>query len=285
MRIGILWLIALFVVVGCGKEKQNEASLSEEEMIELLVDMHKTDALLSRAVNRGDVRKEEVIQYYKGVLDKHNISRGQFDSVFNFYSKNYKKFEEMYGDVIARIQKEEDSLKHTKVKKQPEKPKPNQEDLFDKTFYIQSALSYGKSQTGFWDLVGKRPKMIDSVYLRIWENDSAPDKKFIFEAGVQDGFYKISTNYNKNYCLTVNQGKNINLLFAQFLPCENDSIQDFRFKHIRNGSFKIYDFSDRVVYVDRTTENGSFVKVSKDHPGKWTEWYLLDIETGKPYIP
>ena len=79
-------------------------------MIELLVDMHKTDALVTRAVNRGEIEEEEVIEYYKGMLKKHNISREEFDSVIDINSHDFKNFEKIYNEVLMRLQKQEDTI-------------------------------------------------------------------------------------------------------------------------------------------------------------------------------
>lgn len=113
MRI-IIGFIALFSIISCSSEKKETAKLSEKEFIELLIDVHKTDALLTRAVNRGNIKKTEINDYYKGMLKKHNITRKEFDSIYDYYSHDYKNFEKLYDEVFARLQKEEDTLKHAK---------------------------------------------------------------------------------------------------------------------------------------------------------------------------
>ena len=110
----IIGFIALFTIISCGSEQKKKSQLTEEQMIELLVDIHKTDALLTRAVNRGEIKKEEIKHYYKGMLDKHNITRDEFDSAFDYYSHDFKKFDKIYAEVLARIKLQEDTLKHTK---------------------------------------------------------------------------------------------------------------------------------------------------------------------------
>lgn len=116
MRIGLIGFIVFFVIISCGNDKNARTRISEEEMIDLLVDIHKTDALLTRAENRGEVKKKEAVQYYKGMLDKHHINRQEFDSAFDYYSHDFKKFDKIYNQVIVRLQKEEDSVKLSKKK-------------------------------------------------------------------------------------------------------------------------------------------------------------------------
>jgi hypothetical protein len=110
----IIGVIAIITIISCSKEKSNKAIISEEEMIELLVDIHKTDALLTRAVNRGEIKNDEVIEYYKGMFEKHNITREEFDSAFDYYSHDFKRFEKMYSNVVIKLQQQEDTLKHVK---------------------------------------------------------------------------------------------------------------------------------------------------------------------------
>jgi hypothetical protein len=114
MRRIIIGFIALFSIISCSSDKKENTLMSQEEFIELLVDIHKTDALLLASRNRAFIARKDFENFYKGMFEKHNITRKEFDSVFDFYSQDYKNFEKIYDEVFARLQKMEDTLKHTK---------------------------------------------------------------------------------------------------------------------------------------------------------------------------
>lgn len=120
--IGFIALSQLFFV-GCDSEKKKEAILNEEEMIELLVDIHIADATLNRAVSRGKINKSQVKNYYKGVLESHGITRTQFDSVYDYYSRDFENFESLYDEVVLRLQKKKKDIELEKRSKKKQNKK------------------------------------------------------------------------------------------------------------------------------------------------------------------
>lgn len=118
--IGFIALSQLFFV-GCNSQKKHDPPLNKEKMIDLLVDIHLADATLNRAVSRGKINKTEVDGYYKEILDEHGISRASFDSVYNYYSKDFDEFEKLYGEVILKLQKEKKDIELEQLSKKGEK--------------------------------------------------------------------------------------------------------------------------------------------------------------------
>ena len=52
------------------------------------------------------------------------------------------------------------------------------------------------------------------------------------------------------------------------------------------GRFKIYTVNHKVLTIKgRTSKNGNNVHIWEKNSGKWNEWYLIDAETGKKFIP
>lgn len=108
-RVFIGFIAIFFLFCGCDK-KEKQAPLSKNQAIDLFVDIHLTDAMLMRSINRGHVKKKEVNSYYKGVLQKHGLTRQQFDSVVRYYSSDFKQFEKLYDQVITRIQEKDKEI-------------------------------------------------------------------------------------------------------------------------------------------------------------------------------
>lgn len=154
------------------------------------------------------------------------------------------------------------------------------------TFYIQSALYYGKDTKGFWDCPGTAyPKSGDN--LQIYElSDFNYDRKFqIMHSATSFNHYSISVADNPNIVVGIdknNPGDGVNvLLWDRVLS----TAQNFTFKHMGNGRFKIFNYHNRVVCTGREGTNGMNIHTWGDHEGPWMEWYFIDAETHLPFIP
>lgn len=76
--------------------------LNESEMTAVLTEMHKLDGIIA-AKGLQYSNTPEKAQYYSFVLKKYDITQVQFDSSLVWYTKNPKKFEEIYDNVLARL--------------------------------------------------------------------------------------------------------------------------------------------------------------------------------------
>ena len=96
--------------------------LSEDDMIDLLTDIHKSEAIIEMSPQnyRGDSIKAVVRQ---SVFAKHNVTQEEFDSSIVWYGHNVGKYIKIYDGVIARLDDEElelaqaESPKGVKVKR------------------------------------------------------------------------------------------------------------------------------------------------------------------------
>ena len=63
--------------------------------------------------------------------------------------------------------------------------------------------------------------------------------------------------------------------------------QHFYLKHLGNGRYKIYHKSGKVVCLkeNKNDHDGNKVHIWDDHDGRSTEWYFINEETGKVYVP
>ncbi len=107
-------LILTLLVFGC-KKKSKKAVIPKDDFIPILVDMHLMDGMISKGEIREDIIKSDTIDYYKALLRQHGYTKTQFDSSVVYYSRDLKKFERIYQQVIARLNRMETQA-HEEIK-------------------------------------------------------------------------------------------------------------------------------------------------------------------------
>ncbi|MCT4615520.1 MAG: RICIN domain-containing protein [Marinifilaceae bacterium] len=156
----------------------------------------------------------------------------------------------------------------------------------DRGFYIQSAMSYG-SNGGYWDIPGgKNPSLKAGKNVEIWEKNGGQDQIFCLIKTQIDGFYEICVSYGRNYRVNVDGGKSSKGTNVELWTNNSNNRQNFRFKHLGAGRFKIYTMTNRILTLkNRQNSNGTNIHIWEDSYGKWTEWYLIDAKTKARFIP
>ena len=122
-------LIALAVLLsGC----RPKGILHSWEMRSLLVDLHKTDALLQVHGVLNYNNQEERKLYYAQVLEQHGITQAEFDSSLVWYTAHPALFDKIYPKVLKQLAAEEEAFvalhaEELAPKKIVEKEKPKKE--------------------------------------------------------------------------------------------------------------------------------------------------------------
>jgi len=83
---------------------QPKGVLSQGTMADVLVEMHKADAVMAER-NLVYVRYSMKAPYYNYILKKHGVTQAQFDSSLVYYTKNPQQFENIYAKVIDQLTK------------------------------------------------------------------------------------------------------------------------------------------------------------------------------------
>jgi hypothetical protein len=82
-------------------------------MTEVLTDLHKLDgSLAAKGILYG--KPDEKNAYYSSVLKKHGITQAQFDSSLVWYTKNPKKFDDVYIKVLENLTNLDNDIKKGK---------------------------------------------------------------------------------------------------------------------------------------------------------------------------
>ena len=99
-------IIVLFVcLTGC----RPRGILHSWEMRDIIVDLHKTDALLyTKHVRNGDYEGRTI--YYAQVMEKHGTTQAQFDSSLVWYTAHPNFFNKIYPKVLAELKEEEQAF-------------------------------------------------------------------------------------------------------------------------------------------------------------------------------
>lgn len=98
----VLLVPVLFTLSGC----RPKGILRSGEMRDVLVDLHKTDALL-QMVGQQYTTPEDKAAYYGQILEKHGITQAQFDSSIVWYTAHPQLFDKIYPKVMAELHDEE----------------------------------------------------------------------------------------------------------------------------------------------------------------------------------
>lgn len=137
-------IIATLIFSGCFRPK---GVLSQAKMTDVLVDMHKADALLAEK-NIAYGQYSTKAQYYNYIFRKYGITKAEFDSTLVWYTKNPIKFENMYDDVLKKL---------TALQK----------DVDDNKFHPIDYANLGKIRSDIWTKATHHAFTKDSVRTKL----------------------------------------------------------------------------------------------------------------------
>lgn len=112
MRKFFILTVVLLAVTACNNRPKGV--LPKKDFTNLLVDVHIADGYLVEKAMLDKDLKNDSASYYNSVFKKYNINRQDFDENIAYYSENMVEFEEIYTEVIKKLEEKEkqiDSLK------------------------------------------------------------------------------------------------------------------------------------------------------------------------------
>lgn len=100
----VLFLLLAIAVSGCKKDKEisGKEFVEREVLIDVLVDLHLVDGVTQ---DRQFSRKYDAdsIDVLSPILEKHQISKQMFDTTMYVYTRNPKLLDEVYNDVLIKL--------------------------------------------------------------------------------------------------------------------------------------------------------------------------------------
>jgi hypothetical protein len=117
---------------GDASEKPDQV-LDEKEMVDVLVDVHLAEAVLTRIRGKGENVEELTDAYYQKVFEKHEINKKIFDTSMYYYQQNLGEMDEIYEQVITELNKmeREQEQKQKSVEKKEVKEKDPEKKKID----------------------------------------------------------------------------------------------------------------------------------------------------------
>jgi len=230
----VIFSLMLFII-SC--DKKSEFVIEKDKFVDLLVDIHKIDALLStKQMNDVNVKVDSA-SYYNFVYKKHNVSRNEFDSTLKFYTERPEDFAKIYKLVIEKISvlKKDESLK-TDVKKAVDST-----NLWKLKEHWNLPADGEKSTIPFRIDATKSGSYNLSAEFCIYSDDKTKDLRMTIFAHYSDGTddtKSISINQRdglyKQYLITITTNANKKLEYLHGWVCDHSIGTKSKHMDIRN---------------------------------------------------
>ena len=223
----IIFIIFLFnfLIISCDDSSKIGKSeiLSDNEFIDIIIDLHKTDGMIITSDLRNKNKKKDSISLYNYVLKKHNVSRLKFSKTVKYYSLHIEEYNLFYDSVnnyFIHMQSElnkEIEIEKEKLKEEREKLKDtanlwelkNTWELPDDGKTNPVAFKIQAKEHGTYTLYAS---------IRIFKDDKSVNQRMTIIANYEDGSkdlnsvgsmikdekferYDVSINTNKNKIL------------------------------------------------------------------------------------
>lgn len=99
------YIIITFTVlfVSCSFNKRPEDVISQEDMVNIIVDIHLLDGLMSVRDVQKELVSADTSNYYDLIFEKYGYDRAQFDTSLFYYSKNINTYDDIYNEVVNKL--------------------------------------------------------------------------------------------------------------------------------------------------------------------------------------
>ncbi|MCK9448936.1 MAG: DUF4296 domain-containing protein [Bacteroidales bacterium] len=115
----VMWgcIVLLLGLASClsspAKEHTPSVLLSQNQMTELLMDIHIAEAALNFKRNLGQAIHEEKQQYFDAVFRNHGLTQELFEENLNYYNRFPDKMEVMYDSITKRLERMQSETEQT----------------------------------------------------------------------------------------------------------------------------------------------------------------------------
>ena len=100
----ILLFLSASIIFSCNRNKLPDNILDEKTLIEVLTEMHTADAYFRLTTDyESDTLIGEINYTYNQIFKQHGTTKEQFEQSLDYYSKNPKKFREIYEKVVLKL--------------------------------------------------------------------------------------------------------------------------------------------------------------------------------------
>jgi len=114
--ISFIIFLAVFSCASDGYKKVPENLITEEKFVDLMVEMHLIEANINQRFVKLVDSTDTSFGYYRYLFDKYEVKKVDFDSTFNYYSRNPDKLDLVYDQVQERLKAMADDLQNNEEK-------------------------------------------------------------------------------------------------------------------------------------------------------------------------
>src|ERR1700709_2684814 len=105
-----LFFSVLIFLIACNGNKRPDGILDQEQMTNLLTDIHVVDGGMYNVLQMPDSLYKYGTDKYLNVFKKYHTDSIQFKKSFKFYTTNPEKLATMYEQIAKNIKQKSDSL-------------------------------------------------------------------------------------------------------------------------------------------------------------------------------
>jgi len=107
----ILFIFFTFCIISCSENhKSSIPKLNEEIFINIITDIHLTEAIISHYTLDNYAQEINKSAYYEQIFLKHNTDEELFIEALNYYSSQPTKMEFIYRQVLDKLSSMEAEL-------------------------------------------------------------------------------------------------------------------------------------------------------------------------------
>ncbi|MGY6545027.1 DUF4296 domain-containing protein [Arthrospiribacter ruber] len=106
--------LLLFVLISCGRERLPEGVLNEDKMVEVMIDIHLAEGLVSTFPIHYDSSRMLYPMFEKEVFKKHQVPDSVFVKSLEHYMRDARKMDRLYARTIDSLHVIEKGVKNTK---------------------------------------------------------------------------------------------------------------------------------------------------------------------------
>ena len=104
----LLLVLSVFFVLACStRPKVPREFPNEKEMAGLLADIYIAEGAINNSGSYRGKSDGKIPGYYRFVLDKHSLTKQEFDTVVSWYTAHPQLFKEVFDDVISILSEKE----------------------------------------------------------------------------------------------------------------------------------------------------------------------------------
>jgi hypothetical protein len=101
----IFIIIASLIVIGCHSGTQKPKDLiPKNKLINILVDIHIHDAVISDLMRKDLLIKQAIPEYYEQVLSEYQVTKEQLEATMDYYSTKKEKLNMIYEQVVDSLE-------------------------------------------------------------------------------------------------------------------------------------------------------------------------------------